>query len=60
MAEFYKDGILSENDFIYPLTTPIPLSFEAFNSRTICLYTFPYIYQAHARIVDVLPVPGGP
>jgi hypothetical protein len=29
-------------------------------SRTIMLYSFPYISLAQAIMVDVLPVPGGP
>ena len=42
-------------------TTSMPLSSEALSSRTICLmFLGPYIRLARARIVDVLPVPGGP
>lgn len=41
-------------------TMPMPRSSEAFNSSTILPMLPPYICLATARIVDVLPVPGGP
>jgi hypothetical protein len=42
-------------------TTSMPLSSEAFSSSTIWrMFFVPYILLASARIVDVLPVPGGP
>lgn len=46
---------------ICSLTTSIPLSSLALSSKTICrIFFVPYIRRASARIVDVLPVPGGP
>lgn len=41
-------------------TMLIPRSSEAFSSRTMLPVELPYIWRAKARIVDVLPVPGGP
>ncbi len=42
-------------------TTSMPLSSLALSSRTICrMFLLPYIRLASAKIVDVLPVPGGP
>lgn len=49
------------NVLICSRTTSIPLSSLAFSSKTICrIFLVPYIRRANARIVDVLPVPGGP
>lgn len=46
---------------ICPLTIPIPRSSEAFNSKTMALnWAGVYNCLAHANIVLVLPVPGGP
>ena len=41
-------------------TTSIPRSSEAFSSSVMLLSELPYICRATARMVDVLPVPGGP
>ena len=42
-------------------TTSMPRSSDALSSRTICRTFFaPYICLASARMVEVLPVPGGP
>lgn len=47
--------------FICSLTTSMPLSSLALSSITICrIFWLPYIRRAKARIVEVLPVPGGP
>ena len=48
------------NSLIWSRTTSMPRSSEAFSSSTIDAKCFPYILCAHARIVDVLPVPAGP
>jgi len=46
---------------IFSLTTLIPLSSEAFNSKTLERYNSgPNSCLQRARIVEVLPVPGGP
>ena len=41
-------------------TTAMPRSSDAFSSITRERYSLPKSCFAHARIVDVLPVPGGP
>jgi len=41
-------------------TMLMPRSSEAFSSNTILLIAPPYSCRATARMVDVLPVPGGP
>ncbi len=46
---------------IFSLTTAIPLSSEAFNSSTLDRQlSVPNKSLAAAKMVDVLPVPGGP
>jgi len=41
---------------IWSRTTSMPLSSDAFSSSVIDEYRSPYIFLAHAIIVDVLPV----
>ena len=41
-------------------TMPIPLSSDALSSSTMLPMLAPYICRATARMVEVLPVPGGP
>jgi len=48
------------NSLICSRTTSIPRSSDALSSSTIEEKCLPYSLCAHARIVDVLPVPGGP
>ena len=48
------------NYFIFSLTTSMPLSSDAFNSRVPALTQSPNIYLAMHITLDVLPVPGGP
>lgn len=49
------------NVLILSLTTEIPLSSEAFSSNTLLrMSSGPKSSRHSARIVDVLPVPGGP
>ena len=42
------------------LTIPMPRSSDALSSNTMLLIDAPYICRATARMVEVLPVPGGP
>ena len=58
--EFVKGDYVSEKVLIRSLTIFIPLSSEAFSSKTIYLKEGPYNYFAHATMVEVLPVPGDP
>jgi hypothetical protein len=55
-----KIVLVLANSTIWFLTTSMPRSSEAFSSRTIFDMEFPYIRRATARMVEVLPVPGGP
>ena len=49
------------NFIILSLTTLIPFSSDAFNSRTLLLtFSGPYNSLTSANTVDVLPVPDGP
>jgi hypothetical protein len=42
-------------------TTSMPRSSEALSSSTICrIFLDPYMRRERARMVEVLPVPGGP
>lgn len=60
-VEALKICLVLANVLICSRTTSIPRSSEAFSSKTICRIFFgPYICRARARIVEVLPVPGGP
>ena len=53
--------IYSANFLTLFLTIFMPLSSDAFNSRTLNLQkSFPKSYLANAIIADVFPVPGGP
>jgi len=53
--------IYSANFRTFVLTTFIPLSSEAFSSKTLCRQnSCPNNYLESAIIADVLPVPGGP
>jgi hypothetical protein len=53
--------IYSANFFTLFLTIFIPLSSDAFNSKTLYLQkSFPKSYLANAIIAEVFPVPGGP
>ena len=51
---------LFANYLIFSLTTSIPLSSEAFSSRTAFLAVSPSMVLANAITDVVLPVPGGP
>lgn len=48
------------NDLILFRTIEMPRSSDAFSSSTRFLKSEPYRSRAHARMVDVFPVPGGP
>lgn len=63
ICTFYlqSEGHGLANVFICSRTTSIPRSSLAFSSKTIWrMFLLPYMRLASARIVDVLPVPGGP
>ena len=56
-----REGCVLAKVLICSRTTSMPRSSLALSSRTICrMFLLPYILLASARMVDVLPVPGGP
>ena len=57
---FSPKGAVRANSFIFPLTTSIPLSSEAFNSCKLCFHNSPNISLARAKALVVLPMPAGP
>lgn len=52
--------LVPAKSLIFSRTTSMPRSSDAFSSSTIDAYDLLYILCAHAMMVDVLPVPGGP
>jgi len=53
-------GAVRANSLIFPRTTSMPRSSEAFSSMKFSRHASPYISFAKARADVVLPVPAGP
>jgi hypothetical protein len=55
-----KMRLVEAKSWICSRTTSMPRSSEAFNSSVMFLLLAPYSARERARMVLVLPVPGGP
>ena len=53
-------GAVLANSLIFPLTTSIPLSSDAFSSWRLCFHKSPNNSLARANALVVFPIPAGP